>query len=833
MIPLLWRRTAATRLAVALAALGLGGGAVLGTQLASSALQGQAQLAARQAAGQAQYDVLPFARTGFTVAQARAVARLPAVRTEGLLLRKADLARLPTGAFRQVVLVVVGGGGVALRPLPLISGKPPAGHEIAVSQSLSPGYSGATGELAAGGVTVGQRLQLTESKGEGTFQVSGVVADSSPGAPFTHDAVYLSQSTATALFSQGMQVADMALILRPGSTPSQLTGELARVLHTDFTISNPRSSPGQSPISELSPVLDAMSGLSVLLTVALISATLSALVLERRRDIGLVRLAGASRALVLRSFLRETLSLAVVGALLGVGLGYLLAAILVAVSAPSGSGAHLSFQWPWTVASFGMVVALTLAGAVGPAIEASSVAPLEAISPRRRRWRTGRGWLWAGLALVAALGASVSFSVGGGLGVALGAALTYAGVWALLAWQGPRLVTWVGSLVGGVLAAPVAAVASRARTRPGRTALALGSLFVTVATAAGMAGLSEAALNSGNLWVSHLFVGNFLVVSPVAQSPKIQQEMLSVLRSEPGHPAARDIAPVRFLPARVGHFAVTLAATSISAYANGGALQFTQGARPAALRQAAAGQGVLVPAQLASALHLRVGSRIRLVAAGGADSVRVAGVVAHTLPGPSGMETMVLSQAVAVRHFGSGAAGFDLLQMRVSGTRAARAVRLAAFRYGMESENVAAVSSGVAAAVQHDIAVLSAVALAGVVIAILAAVNTVILDTREATRELALLRVVGLGRSGLRRAVVGEAAAMALLATALGVGAGIGLVYPEVNAASTPALPLAFGVAIEAVLALVGGTLLAIVLAALLPARQLTRIDPVAALTLE
>ena len=77
MIPLLWRRTAATRLAVAMVALGLGGGAVLGTQLAASALQGQAQLAERQAAGRAQYDLLPFARTGFTSPQARAGAKLP------------------------------------------------------------------------------------------------------------------------------------------------------------------------------------------------------------------------------------------------------------------------------------------------------------------------------------------------------------------------------------------------------------------------------------------------------------------------------------------------------------------------------------------------------------------------------------------------------------------------------------------------------------------------------------------------------------------------------------------------------------------------------------
>ncbi len=835
MIPLIWRRNAAARLVLAVVALALGGASILGTQLAAAALRGQAAQAADQAAGRAEFDIAPFSRPGFSAAEVTAVGKLAAVAEVGLLTSKPDLARLPGGGFQQVLLIVVYHSGVALRGLPLASGRAPASaHEVAVSQSLSPGFSLASGRSAPGSVGLGRSLDLTEQKAVGSFRVVGVVPDSGPGAPFTSDAVYITPRAAGTLFASGLRVSDIAVRLSTGSTLEELAGQLPSALHQDFTVSAARSS-GPSTIAELGPVLDAITALSLLLAVALVGATLSAVVLERRREIGLARLAGASRTLVFRSFIREALAAGFLGGLLGVAGGYLLAVVLVAMTTPSGTqpAVAVRFQWPWTVGSLLLVVALALVAAMVPAVEAATVRPLEAIRPRARR--RGRGWApaWPVAALLAALGAAVAFSAGGSPGVALGAALTYAAVLCALGWQGARMVGWIGSLVGALVVAPVAAVATRALTRPGRTALALGSLFVTVATAAGLAGLTSSALLSGNVWVSRLFVGNYLVVGPVAQPPRVEAQLLATVRASAGHPSVTEVAPVRFISGRVGHLAVTLAATNAAAYESSGALQFLTGERRTALAEVSAGKGVLLPLQVASALGATVGDRVAVVTAAGRATFTVAGVVSHTLPGPAGVESVVLSSAAAERRFGAEAQGFDILQLRATGSGAARAVRLAAFRYGMESETVAAVTQGVQQGIQHDVALLSAVALVGVVIAVLAAVNTVVLDTREATRELALLRVVGVGRAALRRAVVGEAAATALLATILGVAAGVALVYPEAAAASTPALPLPFSVSWAAVGAVAGAVVVALVLAALLPARQLGEMDPTAALTLE
>ena len=818
-----------------MAALALGGASVLGTQLAAAALRQQAQLAAQLAAGRAQYDIAPFSRPGFSPAEVAGVRRLAAVADVGLLTSKADLARLPGGGFQQVVLVLVYPQGVALRPLPVLRGHGPGpAAQVAISQSLSPGFSAATGQGSSGEVGIGGSIQLTESKGVGQFRVAGVVADSGPGAPFTGDAVYVDSTTGLRLFASGLGIQEIAVRLRPGTTLADLERQLPSALHQDFTVSAAHAG-SQDPISQLGPVLDAVTALSLLLAVALVGATLSSVVLERRREIGLVRLAGASRTLVFRSFLREALVAGLLGGVLGVGAGYLLAMVLVAIStSPAGAPAPgIRFQWGWTVGTLLLTVGLALLASMAPAVEAATTWPLEAVRPRARRKRRSWARAWPLAGLLAALGSAVSFSAGGSWGVALGATLTYAAVLCALGWQGPRLVGILASVLGGLLDAPVAAVATRARTRPGRTALALGSLFVSVATAASLAGITSSALLSGNLWVGRLFVGNYLVVGPVPQSPQIEAQLVAAVRAAHSHPSVSEVAPVRFIAGRVGHLAVTLAATSPDAYAASGALQFVKGQRTLALLRAQSGPWVILPLQVAVALRVDPGAKVKVVTAQGTALFRVAGVVAHTLPGPSGVESVILSSLVARRHFGSLALGFNLIQLRATGRGSTAAVRLAAFRYGMQPEEVAAVRQGVDRGIQNDIALLSAVALVGVVIAVLAAIDTVVLDTREATRELALLRVLGLGRAALRRAVIGQAAATALVATILGVAAGVGLVFPEVAAASTPYLPLPFTVSTATVLAMAVAAVAALAVAALLPARQLARTDPTEALAVE
>jgi putative ABC transport system permease protein len=354
---------ALARLVLGVLALGLGGGAVLGTQLAAGALQRQTATAVRERAGAAEYDIQPFNAPGFTGQQVEAISKLAAVTEASPLEEKADLAELPSHGFRQVLLIVAGRDGVALRPLPVVRGSRPRSlHQIAVSQHLSPGISVATGAKTPGKVGIGQNLELVKSAGVGAFRVVGVVSDASPGAPFTEDAVYITPAAARSLFAAGLQVRDVAVRLRRGATVGQLLRELSSSVHTQYTISDPRALPDSDPAGELRPILDAITALSLVLAFAVIAATFSSVVLDRRREIGLVRLAGASRGLIFRSFLREAGAASAVGAALGVGVGYLLAEVLLSISSPSGVSPLPRVQPDpgWTLAAFLLVLLLGL-----------------------------------------------------------------------------------------------------------------------------------------------------------------------------------------------------------------------------------------------------------------------------------------------------------------------------------------------------------------------------------------------------------------------------------------------------------------------------------------
>ncbi len=833
MVYLLWRRGSLLRLAMGVLALALAGGAVLGTQLAGGALARQAAAAARAAAGKAQYDLRPFDSQGFTAAALARVRRLHLVLAASPLVEKADLAELPGGGFRQVVLIGVEHRQVAMRPVPVLHGRlPRAGRQVAVSQDLAAGQALSGGGIVSSRVGRGARLRLVRSSGESYFRVSGVVSAASAGAPFTADAVYLPQAELRRLFSSGLQLADIALRVRPHTSRAALVPALDRALGSDYTLSDPRLQAGVDPISQLQPLLDSITALSLVLALAITASSLTSLVLDRRWELGLLRLAGATPGTVYLGVLRESLLAAVFGGAAGVGVGYGLAAVLLHLTNPAGAQvAPLTPNLSWSLTAFGLVVATGAAASLVPAALAARVGPLEAARQPRPSHR-GRWWFWWPAAgAVAAVLAVAAFWHGGAWGVGVGACLVYAAVCSGLAWVGPKTVGFVATRIAPVVGAPPAAVAARTQAQPTRVALAAGALFVTLATAAGLLGLSSAALQSGGNWVDSLFPGNYLLVSPVAQSSRVETQLIRSLRHSSATLEA--YAPVRFLAGRVGQTAVSLAATQFSAYRRTGALQFLGGNRRSALNAAVSGSGVLVPRQVASSLGVRVGSKLRIFTADGSRRFRVAAILAHTLPGSSGQESLMLSATAARRAFGRAAAGFNLMQVDLGGSSAGASARASGFHFGLQAESVTSIRRGVDSGVANDVAALTAMALVGVLVAVVAAVNTMALGAREGARELGLLRVVGLSAGEARRTVVAEAAALAATGCCLGVVAGIALTFPEVNAASTAALPLSFSAPLAWVALIAAGALAAVVLCAIIPARRLSKLNPVAALAAE
>jgi len=139
--------------------------------------------------------------------------------------------------------------------------------------------------------------------------------------------------------------------------------------------------------------LKLLSYIALVVGAFLIYNTISVSVVRRRAEIGIVRALGASRATVLAAFIGEAASLGLIGALIGLPLGRVMASGAVKLMSATVEALYVSSQ-PGAIALGADSVLLALivgvgvavASAYSPAREASLVAPVEAMARGRREY---------------------------------------------------------------------------------------------------------------------------------------------------------------------------------------------------------------------------------------------------------------------------------------------------------------------------------------------------------------------------------------------------------------------------------------------------------------
>jgi putative ABC transport system permease protein len=320
-----------------------------------------------------------------------------------------------------------------------------------------------------------------------------------------------------------------------------------------------------------------------------------------------------------------------------------------------------------------------------------------------------------------------------------------------------------------------------------------------------------------------MFVGDIVVHSPATQPASIAQLVATT-------PGVREVSEVRFLPAVAGGSPLGVAAIDPIAYQASGALDVVDGGRQAAITALDVSPAVLVPQGLASSLGWHRGSTVVLAAGGSTLQVRVAGVVAHSLPAGDGREALLIGDGMAHRLYGDAASGFDVLEVVSSGSNALANVSRVSALYGMNAVPVTTIRDDARQSLGHTLALLGVLGWMAVAIAMLAVVNTLLVNARQGTRDLALLRAAGLSRRRALRLVLTEAGLLATTGTVLGIAAGCGMALPLLRAGSSPGFEPQFVLPVGAALAALAAVVVGSVLAAALPARRASRAAIVAAI---
>jgi len=696
------------------------------------------------------------------------------------------------------------------------------------------------GTAERAGYEVGDTIHLVTSSADAAVlrpELVGTATFAEGGSTNGATLTIFDTESAQDLFVGGKDVYNDAWVTAEGVSQEELVANVQEVLPAGYEAvtgdeaADEAASDLVEAISFISTFLLIFAGISLVVGSFLIVNTFSILVAQRSRELALLRAIGASRRQVTRSVLFEALVLGFVGSTVGLGLGVLLAMGIRALFATFGldlSGSDLIFAARTPVAAYVVGILVTVVAAYVPARRSARIAPVAALRDDVAMPESALHWrLIAGIALIVA-GAggmlaglyadvpSPGWWVGGGI---LAVLLGVAGAAPVIS----RPVVAVATTVYRRVYGPVGNLAGQNSLRnPRRTAATASALMIGLALVTTMSILGSSAKASVDATIEENFHGD-LVVSNVIGMPfstsiadgiETVEGVETVSRMRYSSMSFDDRETISGIEPR------TLTEVAAVPTSSGSLADLGPGT-------------VAIDQGLAEEDDLAVGDVVTLPFPNGEEELEVVAVYADNDPV---LWTSYATTLQTLEDAGYPAADSYLL-ITIDDAADAAAVQEAVEAETTDLPTVTVKDQAGFAEEQRapiDQMLLLIYALLGLalVIAVLGIVNTLALSVIERTREVGLLRAIGLSRGQLRRMVRLEAIVIAVLGAVLGVGMG-----------------LVFGLALMASLADDGLEVIAVpgwqllgyvvaaglvgVLAAWFPARRAARLDVLQAIATE
>ncbi|MFF1509153.1 ABC transporter permease [Streptomyces sp. NPDC058326] len=667
-----------------------------------------------------------------------------------------------------------------LRSVEIASGHEPRGPTDVV-------VDGATAEKH--GLKLGDALRTISATGDFTAKISGIVdfKVTNPGATV----VYFDTPTAQRelLGKEGL-FTQIAADAKTGVSDDVLKGNIAAAIGDGYKLQTAAEAADEGR-EDVAGFLDVMkyamlgfAGIAFLVGIFLIVNTFSMLVAQRTREIGLMRAIGSSRKQINRSVLVEALLLGFVGSVAGVAAGVGLAVGLMELMSSMGmelSTGDLTVKWTTPAVGLALGIVVTVLAAYFPARRAGKVSPMAALrdagTPADGKAGRVRGGI--GLALTAAgaaalVAAARATEAGpGSLWLGLGVVLTLLGFVVV----GPLLAGGVVRALGAVVLrifGPVGRLAERNALRnPRRTGATAAALMIGLALVAALSVVGSSMVASATDELDRSVGADFIVRSGTGQ-PIVPQAQ-AALEKAPGldHVTEYKWVDATVTDPRGKATEANLAATEPT-YVKDLRRETTAGT----LTEAYGPGAMSVGSDYAAEHGVKVGDTLTLAFKGGKPAkLKVAAITADTGTVDNGvMYTNVTTLAEYVPA--------DRLPHSL--------LLLAGAKDGQETAAYQALKDALAPYPQYKVSnqadykeelknqvgqllniVYGLLALA-IIVAVLGVVNTLALSVVERTREIGLMRAIGLSRRQLRRMIRLESVVIALFGALLGLGLGMG-----------------------------------------------------------
>ena len=719
----------------------------------------------------------------------------------------------------------------ALNPFRLVEGRAPAADDEVVLDRYTANEADAK---------VGDTRTVLVQNGPSQVTIVGIAmfgeAEGTAGAT----QVMFTSAAAQRLVGEPGKLNGVGAVAAPGVTQEQLRDRLAAALPAEveaitgaeFTKEN------QDAIAQalrfFNGFLVTFAVVALLVGSFMIYNTFSIIVAQRGRETALMRAIGASRRQVLTEILVEAFAVGLVASVLGMFAGIGIAAGLKGVLQAFGidiPAGGIVFSARTAIVSLVAGIGVCVASAYFPARRAAKVPPVAAMRDLavEQTWRLRRRLVVGGV--VTALGAALLLAgLFGDSGnklanVGLGATVIFFGVAAL----GPVLARPVTRFLGAPLPRLRGVTGTLARENalrnPKRTSSTAAALMIGVGLVGFITIFAASAKTSINASIDRAFTGDFVVDSGTFGFGGLSPELAASLGRLP---EVRAVSGLRLAQAEID-----------------GSTQFVGGLDPAAFAEIIdldVGEGSLadlrgdtlaVSSSTARDQGWRVGDTVRATfLEGGERTLRVVAIfrradavgLHHVLP--LDLYENAFGAQYDARVFVARAADATPEQARTAIAAVTGAYPNATLQDQTEYKKAQA------AQIDQLLGLIYVMLFLAILIAFLGIMNTLALSIFERTRELGLLRAVGMTRRQLRSVIRWESVIIALFGTLLGLAIGLFFGWSLVQALKDEGI-IAFTVPVGQIVTIVLVGALAGVGAAVLPGRRAARLDVLRAITTE
>jgi putative ABC transport system permease protein len=690
---------------------------------------------------------------------------------------------------------------------------------------------------------VGDTIRAQAVGPQRSFTISGIAKLTGVGSIGGATFALFDLPTAQRVFDKPGQLDVIRIRSKPGVDASKLVSEIKPILPPTATVRDSNAQVKEDKkdfdIAFLQYILLAFAGIALFVGAFVIANTLAITIAQRMREFATLRTIGASRRQVLWSVVVEAFVIGLLGSIAGLFLGLGLAKLLnklfvvFGIDLPQG---ETVFATRTVIVSLVVGTIVTLVASIRPARRATRVPPIAAVRegsvlPVSRFAKYGSV---TALAILAAAVALVTLGTLGS-GIATGPRLLMLGVGVLLLFFGVSmnaakvvrpLAMVLGAPARSIGGAPGILARDNATRNPARTASTASALMIGLALVTFVAIFGQGVFKSFEDAVDELFIADYAVTATNTFTPID----VAAGKSLVGQPGVSDVTPIRAGSARFlgGDHNLTGVDPNIG---TGVRIDWKAGGSsvPARLGKT----GFFTDSDYAKSHHLRVGSRVNLEFPDGRHAdLKLIGIYEKPNGGsPFGEATV--STALFDQYIprpqdemvlintpdGVSDANTQTLEDDLAGFADAKVQTRDEFKANFIRP------------IKKILNLLYALLALSVIVSLVGIINTLVLTVFERTREIGMLRAVGMTRPQVRMMIRYESIVTALMGAALGMVVGVFLAALVTHALSDDGI--IFAVPWLQVVYFVLAAIVVGVLAAVIPARRAARLNVLQALQYE